>query len=201
MRIPEDIRSDIRFTAFFLGNGTLIPHSTDIEEYDLDYRELLQQQPQLIEQVLNVHLNVLREWTEEDSSTPSNRAAQWMLFTYNSKYQPIPPFSAWEQEELGELSVIQDYFDAVKRFAKYIAVGFPEEFHLQYCDYEEYLFDGGSFIESFFAVFCNVLQIDTNNRPLNTNAALHRAVQFIRHTVDCSYLPQPPFADWEVELI
>jgi hypothetical protein len=205
-RIPEDIRSDIRTTAFFIGNGSLLPRGKeeDIGDYDIDYgyRELLQERPELYEKLFDVYINFARVWwVKRLHTTPNQRAAQWMLHTFDPNYHPSVAFADWELLGLADPPVIVDYFDAVRLFARELVRGYPSDDLLKDHDYQHYLWNAGSFVESFFAVFCNVLQIDEQNEPLNLEAAFQRTAQFIRHTIDSQYQPQPAFADWEVELV
>jgi|HigsolmetaAR201D_1030396.scaffolds.fasta_scaffold02679_9 hypothetical protein len=67
-------------------------------------------------------------------------------------------------------------------------------------DYCDMLTEQPELMESFFAVFCNVLQIDEQNRVLNLDDAMRRTAEFIRQSVDQSYQPTVPFAEWELEL-
>lgn len=61
------------------------------------------------------------------------------------------------------------------------------------------LFVEPSALEQTYAIFANVLEIDDNGRVNDARASL-RAAQYIRSYVDQSYVVEPPFEDWELEL-
>jgi hypothetical protein len=50
------------------------------------------------------------------------------------------------------------------------------------------------------AILINVLDIDQNGLVTNTDAAHHRAAQWIRARCDLSYRIDPPLQAWETDL-
>jgi hypothetical protein len=87
----------------------------------------------------------------------------------------------------------------VRQFAYWVAnrtVGLPV---LEGVDYG-CIFEEPSALEAAFAVFCNVLEFDPDGVVTNFRAAERRAAEYIRQYCDPGYAPDPPFADWEVEL-
>ena len=62
------------------------------------------------------------------------------------------------------------------------------------------IFEEPSALEGAFAIFCNVLEVDTQGVVTNFRAAERRAAEYIRAYCDPEYTPSVPFADWEVEL-
>ena len=67
-------------------------------------------------------------------------------------------------------------------------------------DYRPHLVEFGSELEQVVAIFLNVLELDANDVPINQAAAQRRAAQWIRKYNDPSYVVDPPFEDWELEL-
>jgi hypothetical protein len=66
-------------------------------------------------------------------------------------------------------------------------------------DYDA-LFENPSDLERVFAIWSNVLELDDAGRVLNHEVAQRRAAQYIRRFVDSSYVVEPPFEPWELEL-
>ena len=66
-------------------------------------------------------------------------------------------------------------------------------------DYRQVLADEGSAAEQACAIFCNVLELDTDGNPVNANEAEIRAAQYIRRYCDQSYVVDPPFEAWETD--
>lgn len=85
-------------------------------------------------------------------------------------------------------------------FAFYLANGTVDVDLLDGIDYRPALFQFGSSLEQVFAIYCNVLQVDTKGTVLNEGDAQYRAAQWIRAHCDQSYRAEPPFETWETEL-
>lgn len=69
---------------------------------------------------------------------------------------------------------------------------------LESVDCRPVLMEEASAAEQATAVFCNVLELDTDRRPVNANEAEIRAAQYIRAYCDSSYDVDPPFEEWEL---
>lgn len=65
-------------------------------------------------------------------------------------------------------------------------------------DYRPVLMAEGSAAEQAIAIFCNVLELDTDGAPVNANEAEIRAAQYVRAYCDQTYHVVPPFEDWEL---
>ncbi|WP_433376130.1 DUF7677 family protein [Dactylosporangium sp. CA-152071] len=89
---------------------------------------------------------------------------------------------------------------AIHYFAMRLTNGTLSPRLLNGIDYRPYLTDPGSELEMTFAIFTNVLDIDANGLVTNTDAAHHRAAQWIRARHDPSYRIDPPLQAWETEL-
>jgi hypothetical protein len=70
---------------------------------------------------------------------------------------------------------------------------------LEPVDYRLVLMEEGSTAEQATAIFCNVLELDTDGSPVNANEAEVRAAQYIRAYCDQSYEVDPPFEAWELD--
>jgi hypothetical protein len=70
---------------------------------------------------------------------------------------------------------------------------------LESIDYRSALLEEGSAAEQACAIFCNVLELDIEGRPVNANDAEIRAAQYIRRYCDPNYEVDPPFESWEIE--
>jgi hypothetical protein len=63
------------------------------------------------------------------------------------------------------------------------------------------IFEEPSALETAFAIFINVLELDEQGNVLNARHAEHRAAEWIHgYVTGWSRPPDPPFEDWEVEL-
>lgn len=98
-QIPEDVRSALRFFAFYVANGTLV---MDLLE-DFDYRPVVMSFGSGLEQVFAIFANVL---DVDEAGRVTNygdaeyRAAQWIRGACDPTYRIDPPFAAWETELL-----------------------------------------------------------------------------------------------------
>ena len=63
------------------------------------------------------------------------------------------------------------------------------------------IFNEPSAVEQLFAIWANVLEIDDRGRVSNAAHASRRTAQYIRSFLDSSYKVEPPFEDWETELL
>jgi len=59
----------------------------------------------------------------------------------------------------------------------------------------------GSALETAFAIFLNVLDVDDRGQVTNAETAQRRAAQYLRSYCDPAYVVEPPFEDGEVELL
>lgn len=95
--LPRDVRSSLRFFAFFVANGTL---AVDLLG-DIDYRSELVDTGSNLEMVFAVFANVLEvdesgQVTNHDGA--AYRAAQWIRAHCDDAYEVEPPFEDWEVE-------------------------------------------------------------------------------------------------------
>jgi hypothetical protein len=90
---------------------------------------------------------------------------------------------------------------AIRRFAGWVArgsVGYPL---LEGIDYWDELRDSPSQMETCFAIFANVLELDEEGEPVNEKHAERRAALWILEYVT-GEIPagEPPLEPWECEL-
>jgi hypothetical protein len=89
---------------------------------------------------------------------------------------------------------------ALRTFSFWIAngtVGLPL---LEGIDYRPELLASPSLMEQAYAIFANVIEFSGDGIPTNAKYAEYRAAQYIRSYCDRTYMVDPPFEDWEVEL-
>ncbi|WP_258101702.1 DUF7677 family protein [Marinoscillum pacificum] len=110
------------------------------------------------------------------------------------------------QEVVVELS--NDFKSALRHFAYYYTNGtlpfvIGDESILKNVDYREILKEEASLVEQAYAIFANVIKMDSSGKVLNQTQAMKRAAQWIRHVcthrID-NYMIEPEFEDWEVHL-
>lgn len=97
MKLSEDVRSRLRFLAFFIANGTLC---ADIIPDDMDYSVILEE-PSALEMTFAIWSNILEidedgNVTNDDHAT--HRAAQFVRHFVDPEYVVDPPFESWELE-------------------------------------------------------------------------------------------------------
>jgi hypothetical protein len=95
----------------------------------------------------------------------------------------------------------EDVRSALRFFAFYLGNGTLELDLLDGIDYRTELMTFGSDLERVFAIFANVLDVDDQGRVTNEGDAIYRAAQWIRRRCDPTYVVDPPFEEWETELI
>ncbi|MGW1195668.1 DUF7677 family protein [Streptomyces sp. NPDC002536] len=95
--LPVDVRSAVRFFAFYIANGTI-----DLDLLDgIDYKSELMASGSALEMAFAVFTNVLQ--VDEAGSVVNegdaqHRAAQWIRGYCDPGYRVDPPFEAWETE-------------------------------------------------------------------------------------------------------
>jgi hypothetical protein len=57
-----------------------------------------------------------------------------------------------------------------------------------------------SIMETAYAIFENVIELDESGIPINARHADERAAQFIRSRCDPHFEPSPPLEEWEIAL-
>ena len=63
------------------------------------------------------------------------------------------------------------------------------------------IFEEPSALEQVYAIFMNVLEVDSEGKVMNAAHAQKRAAQYIRQYVEgAKYVVEPAFEDWEVAL-
>lgn len=97
-KLSTDVRSSIRFFAFFLANGTVDNDLLDVEE--VDYSSVLLQ-PSWLESISAIYTNVL-EVDEQgnvlNDDQARRRAAQYIRECIDRDYTVEPPWERWEIE-------------------------------------------------------------------------------------------------------
>jgi hypothetical protein len=190
--LTEELRSDVRIFAFYVGNNTLLSGSSYFDT--VSYNQMFVDSPDLIGTLFAVYMNNMRAQKDE----PDERATHWLLSLLVETYVVSPPLEDWELKISDEAI---DGFSAIQMFALQLGQNKLAPGILSGVQYIPLLFDGGSFIEAIFTVFTNNIRIDGNGKVANYEHAKRRATQYIRGCIDSSYEVTPPFEDWELELM
>lgn len=90
---------------------------------------------------------------------------------------------------------------ALRRFAGWVARGSVGHPLLEGIDYWDDLKDSPTQMETCFAIFANVLELDDQGEPVNEKYAERRAATWL-HQYSTGRLPdgEPELDDWEVAL-
>lgn len=194
-RLSEDFRGRVRFFTFLIGNGGLVPDN--IEEL-YDYESLLVEKPELLPSLFAIYLNNFQANTNGSStSNPIERAAEWLYQFFNPDYDISSPVEDWELAVVTNNQVT----NCIVTFVYHFIEGALDTSVFNVAEYKSALFEGGSFFEGVISVFLNVIEVDTNENVRNISRAERRAQQFARQWVDRDFKVEPPFEDWEVELV
>ncbi|MDP3711247.1 MAG: hypothetical protein Q8R60_02015 [Mycobacteriales bacterium] len=97
-----------------------------------------------------------------------------------------------------------DVRSAIRFFAFFVGngtLGIADVFKDFEGDYRDSLLGYGSDLERLFAIFTNVLDVREDGTVTNEHAAGQRAAQWWRARLDPTYVVEPPFEDWECELV
>ncbi|MFD3537523.1 hypothetical protein [Streptomyces sp. NPDC058664] len=90
---------------------------------------------------------------------------------------------------------------SLRLFAFYLANGTIDLELLDGVDYRATVLHSGSSLEQVFAIYGNVLQVDSEGKVLNDGDAQHRVAQWIRACCDPGYRVEPLFEAWETDPI
>jgi hypothetical protein len=93
----------------------------------------------------------------------------------------------------------EDVRGYLRFFAYFLVNGSLQVSGLLPVDYRSVL-DEPSMVEQTFAIWSNVLEVDSEGRVLNEHVAHQRAAQYIRQQADRAYIVEPPFEEWEIAL-
>lgn len=197
-QLSVDFRAHLRLFAFYLSNGSL--ELQRLEDLKIHYPDALAKKGDLIGRIFAVYLNNLEVGVNGELFSDSHavyraqqRASELLITFYDLQYQSSPPISEIELQVDG--SKVR-WKDEIKGFALTLGEGLLEPDVLGGIDYVPHLWD----YEIIFAIFSNVLRIDTQGVCINADLARHRAAQCVRQYADRSYVVAPPFEGWEVEL-
>ena len=97
MKISSDLRSQLRFFAYFLVNRTL---DLEILPRHFDYSAIFQE-PSALEQAIAIWTNVVdldESGRVMNSGQANQRAAQYIRSYVDPEYEVHPPFDDWELE-------------------------------------------------------------------------------------------------------
>ena len=156
-----NIRSSIRFFAYFVGNGTLGAVFNEFPDYDplLESEDFL---PSLIAVFVN-NLNL----EDQRSIGPAQKSAWQLVMTrLDPKFKVDPQYGEIESDPKHH----QDYRQDICRFADHLASHTIPNSRQKGIDY----WLTGSGLELLFAVYCNVAELDGGLRVSNHDFACRR---------------------------
>jgi len=96
------------------------------------------------------------------------------------------------------MKLSNDFSGALRTFAYFMASG--THYMLEGVEYLALYGDEPSAIEQVYAIFANVIELDTDGNVLNFTYAQRRATEYLRSYCDPSFIVDPPFEDWEISL-
>lgn len=96
------------------------------------------------------------------------------------------------------MKLSHSFSGALRTFAYFMASGSQDT--LKGIDYLVLYGNEPSAIEQVFAIYANVIELDNTGKVLNAKYAEKRATDYLRAYCDPSFIVEPAFEDWEVEL-
>jgi hypothetical protein len=90
--------------------------------------------------------------------------------------------------------------EALRMFAFYLGNGTVDVKVLGDGYNYDSIFTSPSDLEMVFAIWANHLEYDEEGNLVNAYTGRRRAAQYIRRYIDPSYIVDPPFEDWEIDL-
>jgi hypothetical protein len=96
--------------------------------------------------------------------------------------------------------VSPSFSGALRTFSYWVANGTVGQPILDGIDYRFVLSDEPSALETVYAIFANVIEMDDDGNVLNAKYAERRAAQWLRSYMDPDYGATPPFEGWETHL-
>ena len=197
-----EFRSDLRFFAFFVANGSLFA-SRLWDAYGFPYIPFLLEKDGVFGRMFSIFINVWRPCSVQERQTreprfiPDYRAEQYLMNHIEPSREVVPPFEDWELTGVNSQGA---WKDSVKAFSISLGDGCLQPELLAGIDYVPGLFNCGSTLEAIYAVFSNVLTIDERGSPNNYEHACLRAAQCVKLWCVPGYRVEPEFAGWETEL-
>jgi hypothetical protein len=96
------------------------------------------------------------------------------------------------------MKIGNSFSGALRTFAYFMASGTQNT--LKGIDYITLYGEEPSAFEMVFAIYANVIELDEKGQVLNAKYAEKRATDYLRSYCDSSFVIDPPYEDWEIEL-
>ena len=100
--------------------------------------------------------------------------------------------------KLKTMKLSNSFSGALRTFAYFIASG--THYQLKGIDYLKLFGEEPGAIETAFAIYANVMEMDEEGNVLNAKYAEKRAVDSIRSYCDPNFIIEPPYEEWETNL-
>lgn len=190
-RVDKETRQRLRLFGFYLFNGT-VDWKILQTELEVDYLEFLKVNPIVFGQACCVFLNHLKR----DSGRSQERCAKWIRKSIEPSYDVT--FDEWEID----FQITGDHYIS---YIKKMVIEISEEKFapdLLSGNYFPELVDcAAGFLEMTFAIWSNVVQIDSKDDVTNLEITENRVAQWIMAHLDEDYEIKPELEDWETELL
>lgn len=185
-KLTPQFSSDLRYTAFVLGNGNFI-----ISDTDINYIPFIIENPKYLVDFFTLYfhldneggeLSKLKAWLKSicDSSVENEFKIDQRYFNSQGLYEP-------------QKTVIE--------FTELLSSNKLSKDLLTENNILEELFDTGSPFEQVYALLANLLVGDPERQTITSNDYIFaRTSQMVKDWICPSYRPNPYWADWEVEL-
>ncbi|RYZ93475.1 MAG: hypothetical protein EOP47_29475 [Sphingobacteriaceae bacterium] len=96
------------------------------------------------------------------------------------------------------MKLSKSFSGALRTFSYFMASG--TQYTLKGVNYLELYGEEPSAIEQVFAIYANVIELDTNGEVLNAKYAEKRATDYLRAYCDSTFKVDPPYEEWETAL-
>ena len=96
------------------------------------------------------------------------------------------------------MKLSNSFSGALRTFAYFMASG--THYNLEDIDYLKLYGDEPSAIEQVFAIYINVLELDSEGNVTNNKYAQKRATDYLRSYFSSGFQVTPPYEDWETAL-
>ena len=96
------------------------------------------------------------------------------------------------------MKLSNSFSGALRTFEYFIASG--THYQLEGMDYLELFGEEPGVIEQAFAIYVNVMELDSEGNVLNAKYAEKRAVDYIKSYCDPYFKVEPPYEYWEINI-
>ncbi|MFK7906442.1 MAG: hypothetical protein AB8B69_15030 [Chitinophagales bacterium] len=204
-RLPYETVGDMRFFAFYIGNGTILTGTKWDAEYNID---IILEPSDVLGNIFALELfrNKGIEGGRKNNSKKlgTNLSSSELIGEYIQSLNNKSQFSIFLNKLQSENR--KNWRDVVVRFFKDLGnrnlqttplINYKSVDKEEKDDYALWIISEGDYLEKTTAIFCNILRMDKEFNVINEEWARHRISQYIRKVNDDSYKVIPRFKEWE----